>query len=264
WDHINVFPTFENYIDQFRIFADLITKNGTLIYCADDPEVKKIGENCRSDIRAEAYDLPEHSIENGITYLHHNENKYALEVFGEHNLLNLMGAKLVCNSLGINDEDFFISIQSFSGASKRLESVASNESTTVFKDFAHSPSKLKATTNAVKSQYTYRKLVACLELHTYSSLSAKFLELYKGCMDAADVAFVYFSHHAIELKRLPEITTDQVKNAFARTDLQVYTHSDELKQKLLSIDWENKNLLMMSSGNFDGIDINALGQEICS
>ena len=225
--------------------------------------MKKIGENCRSDIDAIPYTLPTYTIENGITYLHHNDNKYALEVFGEHNLLNLMGARLICNSLGIKDEDFFRSIQSFAGASKRLETVAENSQTKVFKDFAHSPSKLNATTNAVKSQFPDRKLVTCLELHTYSSLSAEFLKLYKGCMDAADEAYVYFSFHAIKLKRLPEMTAEQVKNAFARADLQVYTRSDELKHKLLSIDWKNKNLLMMSSGNFDGIDISELGKEIC-
>jgi len=262
WDHINVFPTFENYVEQFRIFADLITTNGTLIYCEDDPEVKTIGESTRPDVKALPYSLPEFSIEGGITFIYHQNKKIPLRVFGEHNLLNLEGARLVCEQLGISSEDFYQSIQSFSGASKRLEIVAQNSDTTVFKDFAHSPSKLMATTSAVKKQFPDRELVACIELHTYSSLNKKFLGHYKGCLDQADVAKVYFNPHTIQLKKLPQITSDQVKEAFANPRIEVYTNSDLLKQDLLTIDWKNKNLLMMSSGNFDGIDIGELGNQI--
>jgi UDP-N-acetylmuramate: L-alanyl-gamma-D-glutamyl-meso-diaminopimelate ligase len=262
WDHINVFPTFENYVAQFRIFADLISRNGSLIYCEDDPEVKKIGESTRPDIKAMPYSLPDFSIESGITYIHHQNKKIPLKIFGEHNLLNLEGARLVCKQLGIGTVDFYRSIQSFSGASKRLEIVAQNSNTTVFKDFAHSPSKLMATTSAVKKQFSHRELVACIELHTYSSLNERFLGHYKGCLDQADVAKVYFNPHTIQLKKLPQITPDQVKKAFGNPRVEVYTDSNLLKQDLLQINWKDKNLLMMSSGNFDGIDVGELGNRI--
>jgi UDP-N-acetylmuramate: L-alanyl-gamma-D-glutamyl-meso-diaminopimelate ligase len=176
--------------------------------------------------------------------------------------MNINGARLVCNELGIDDNDFYSAISSFSGASKRLEFVAENEFTTVFKDFAHSPSKPMATTKAVKEQFPGRDLVGCIELHTYSSLSEKFLSHYKGCMDAVDIPKVYFNPHTIKLKRLPAITKEQVKEAFANDDIEVYTDSDRLLYDLLAINWKNKNLLMMSSGNFDGIDFEELGKKV--
>ena len=262
WDHINVFPTFQNYVEQFEIFSDLITKNGTLIYCNEDKEVQKIGSSVRSDLTALPYSIPEYQINNGITYLIVNSNRIPLKVFGEHNLMNINGARLVCNELEISDEMFYKAIQSFAGASKRLEQVAENKHTTVFKDFAHSPSKLVATTNAVKSQFINRELVACIELHTFSSLSENFLSHYKGCLDQADIAIVYFNPHTIQLKKLPPITAEQVKKAFNNQKLKVYTNSDKLLQDILKMDWNQKNLLMMSSGNFDGIDFDDLGKKI--
>ncbi len=262
WDHINVFPTFQNYVEQFEIFSDLITKNGTLIYCNEDKEVQKIGSSVRSDLTALPYSIPEYQIKNGITYLIVNSNRIPLKVFGEHNLMNINGARLVCNELEISDEMFYKAIQSFAGASKRLEQVAENEHTIVFKDFAHSPSKLVATTNAVKSQFINRELVACIELHTFSSLSENFLSHYKGCLDQADIAIVYFNPHTIQLKKLPPITAEQVKKAFNNQKLKVYTNSDKLLQDILKMDWNQKNLLMMSSGNFDGIDFDDLGKKI--
>ncbi len=262
WDHINVFPIFENYVDQFRIFAGLISKNGTLIYCEDDPEVKKIGRSVRKDIEAIPYSIPDYTIENGITKIGVNDEFYQLKVFGEHNLLNMNAARLVCNKLGISDNKFYEAIRSFAGASKRLELISQNQHTSVFKDFAHSPSKLLATTRAVKKQFENRQLVACIELHTYSSLSEKFLSHYRGCLDNADIAKVYFSDHAIKLKKLPSLTPEQVKEAFGNPELEVYTDSSRLLSDLLHIDWKNKNLLMMSSGNFDGIDFDELGSKI--
>jgi UDP-N-acetylmuramate: L-alanyl-gamma-D-glutamyl-meso-diaminopimelate ligase len=262
WDHINVFPTFENYINQFRQFANLISPKGTLIYCNNDENVRKIGSNARKDINTLSYSIPEYVIENGITWILFRDKKFALKVFGEHNLLNLEGARLICNELGIADKDFYTAIQSFAGASRRLELVAQNETTTVFKDFAHSPSKLIATTNAVKKQFPERKLVACIELHTFSSLSSNFLSHYKGCLDNADIAKIYFNPHTIALKKLPPITKDQVKDAFGNSGAEVYTDSQKLLSDLHGIDWKNKNLLMMSSGNFDGMDLNDLGKKV--
>lgn len=262
WDHINVFPTFDNYVEQFKIFVDLITPNGTLIYCNADKNVNTIGLSARDDIIKKPYSIPEYVIEDGITKLIYKGQKIALKVFGEHNLLNINGARLVCNQLSIDDEAFYSAIISFTGASKRLELVAENEHTKVFKDFAHSPSKLLATTKAVKNQFRNRQLVACIELHTYSSLNKKFLNHYKGCMDNVDIPKVYFNPHTIQLKKLPPVSEDQVKESFGNPKLEVYTDSSELMNDLLKIDWQGKNLLMMSSGNFDGINITELGQII--
>ena len=262
WDHINVFPTFENYIEQFEIFTKLISQNGTLIYFEDDENVKKIAETTRKDIQAKPYTLPKYIIEDGITRLVLKDEKIPLQVFGEHNLANLNGARLICNELGVSDTDFYKSIQSFAGAGKRLEKLGENDHTTVFKDFAHSPSKLLATAKAVKSQFPNRELVACMELHTYSSLSAKFLGHYKACMDNVDYPKVFFSPHALKLKRLDPLTTEQVKDAFENQKLHVYTDSKKLLADLLKTNWKDKNLLMMSSGNFDGIDLDLLAEKV--
>ena len=261
WDHINVFPTFENYIEQFTKFISLISPGGTLIWCNEDEALRKICPATRPDIHLLPYSPPYH-VENGITLIRFNNQEIPLQVFGKHNLLNLNGSRLVCNAMGITDEQFFASIQSFKGASKRLERIAGNEETIIFKDFAHSPSKLMATLKAVKEQYPEKKLVACMELHTFSSLSGEFLGHYKGCMDAADRAIVYFNPHAIQLKKLPPITVLQVKKGFANERLEVFTDSGQLKQSLMQEKWHQKNLLMMSSGNFDGLDLDELASKI--
>jgi UDP-N-acetylmuramate: L-alanyl-gamma-D-glutamyl-meso-diaminopimelate ligase len=262
WDHINVFPTYENYVEQFKTFIGLISSGGTLIWCYEDEELKKICATARPDIHMIPYSWPEHRVENGITLIRFKNQDFPLQVFGKHNLLNLNGARMVCNAMGITDEKFFSSIRSFTGASKRLERIAGNKKTTIFKDFAHSPSKLMATLKAVKEQYPEKKLVACMELHTFSSLSQEFLGHYKGCMDAADRAIVYFNPHAIQLKKLPPITTQQVKDAFGNERLEVFTDSGLLRQTLLQETWNQKNLLMMSSGNFDGLDLDGLAKKI--
>ncbi len=262
WDHINVFPTFENYVDQFNIFANLIIEKGKLVYCTEDDEVINVAKQTRKDIIKFPYGIPKHSIQNGITSILHNNTEIPLQIFGNHNLMNLNGARLVCNQVGISDDDFYKAIQSFQGASKRLELVKTNDFTTIYKDFAHSPSKLKATTSAVKAQFTDRKLVACMELHTFSSLTLEFLMHYKDCMQAADEAIVYFNPHTLAHKKLPAISIEEVKNAFNSTDMQVYTDSALLIKHLQDINWKHKNLLMMSSGNFDGINFNDLADQL--
>lgn len=262
WDHINVFPTFDIYVEQFRKFVDLIEPHGRLIYCAEDTEVKKISSSVRADIIAVPYSLPDHKIRNGKTILIHHGKEYPLLVFGQHNLLNIEGAKNVCLSLGIKEEDFYESMTHFKGAGKRLEKVKEGKSCVVYKDFAHSPSKLEATVRAMKEQYPKRRLVACMELHTFSSLTSEFLLQYAGCMDLAEDAIVYFNPHTIALKKLRPITVDEVKHAFHREDLAVYTSSQELEQDLLKKDWHNANLLLMSSGNFDGISLEDLAMKI--
>lgn len=269
WDHINVFPTFENYVEQFKIFVDLIEPNGSLVYCELDPEVKKVCESARADIKKLPYGIPHHEIENGTSFLdlnsptvHFPTGKVPLQIFGDHNLMNLNGARMVCNQIGISDDQFYIAIQNFSGASKRLELVNKNDVTAVYKDFAHSPSKLKATTQAVKKQFPERQLIACMELHTFSSLNENFLKEYEGSMALADEAIVYFNPHTIEHKKLKPITEEQVKTAFGGINIRVCTNSKELLESLLQMNFQNKNLLMMSSGNFDGIDFMELGEKV--
>ncbi|RKD91896.1 UDP-N-acetylmuramate--L-alanine ligase [Mangrovibacterium diazotrophicum] len=264
WDHINVFPTFENYVDQFRQFVDLIEKDGSLFYFEGDENLQDIAMRIRTDVTAQEYREHSSVVENGVTYLTHGDHKTKLQVFGDHNLQNIAGAKLVCNKLGISDDKFYMAMGSFKGAARRLEILAENDSCTVFYDFAHSPSKLKATTGAVKKQFDDRKLVAVMELHTFSSLKKEFLPHYENCMEAADEAFVYFDPHTIEHKRLEPISAEQVAEAFATEGLQVFTDSDKLFQELRSKSWEQSNLLIMTSGNFSGKNVTEIASEICN
>lgn len=267
WDHINVFPTFDKYVEQFKIFVDLIEQEGSIIYCELDEKVKKVCETVRADIKKFPYSIPEHTIEKGLTYLRarsqEERNKNVpLQIFGEHNLMNLNGARLVCNQIDVSDKQFYEAIQSFTGAAKRLEVIKKNAVTAVYKDFAHSPSKLKATTQAVKKQFPDRKLIACMELHTFSSLNEDFLKEYNGSMALADEAVIYFNPHTIEHKKLKPITEEQVKQAFGGNNVKVYTDSKIMLSDLLKMNFSTKNLLMMSSGNFDGIDFKDLGEKV--
>lgn len=264
WDHINVFPTFDIYVDQFIQFVNLIEPKGTLIYCNEDSELQKVASasGIQNDLKKVPYSIPTHSIENGTTYLTLNDKKIPLLIFGNHNLMNLNGARLVCNELGLSDEQFYDAIQTFKGAAKRLELVSKTDNFSFFKDFAHSPSKLKATTQAVKQQFTNRKTLACMELHTFSSLNENFLKEYNGAMNDADEAIVYFNPHTIAHKKLKPITEEQVLSYFNRQDLKVFTNSEELKNYLKSKSLKNHVLLMMSSGNFDGIDFNELSTQL--
>lgn len=254
WDHINVFPTYDNYVEQFRIFVDSIVKGGSITYNAEDTEVARVVESSENTIRKLPYYTPEYSVENGQTLLETPEGPMPIEVFGKHNLNNLAGAKWICQHMGIDEADFYEAIATFKGASKRLEKIAESKTAVAYKDFAHSPSKVAATTQAVKEQYQDRTLVACLELHTYSSLNAEFLKEYEGALDKADVAVVFYSPHAVEIKKLEEVTHEQIANAFKRDDLIIYTNPQEFKDYLFAQDFKNKALLLMSSGNYGGLD----------
>ena len=258
WDHINVFPTYENYVEQFSIFVDSIVKGGSINYNEEDPEVKRVVEASENTIRKIAYQTPEYTVENGQTLLETPEGELPIEVFGKHNLNNLAGAKWICQHMGIYEDDFYEAISTFKGASKRLEKIAESKNSVAYKDFAHSPSKVEATTNAVKEQYENRTLVACLELHTYSSLNAEFLKEYNGALDAADVAVVFYSPQAVEIKKLEEVTHQQIANAFQREDLIIYTNPDNFKAFLFSQNFDEKALLLMSSGNYGGLDFEAV------
>ena len=249
WDHINVFPTFEIYKDQFAQFVNLIEPGGRLIYCNDDAEVRDVAlKNTRTDIAKQPYDVPTHEVVEGITYLDTAHGRVPLRVFGNHNLLNLTAARYACNSLGVTDEQFDEAIQSFGGASKRLELVKATKDCAVYKDFAHAPSKLRATIAAMKGQYP--------------SLTAEFLKQYAGTMDRADVPFVYYSQHALQLKKLPDLDPEQVKASFANERVRVFTDSKQMVEELRKMHWQDANLLMMSSGNFDGIDFKQLADEL--
>lgn len=262
WDHINVFPTFENYVDQFKIFMDLMPSDGKLIWFEGDEHLSKLVAEDKSDKKCIAYNTPPFGINSGQTFLKTEGGDVALEVFGEHNLQNLNGARLVCHQIGISDADFYAAIQTFGGAAKRLQKLAQNDNCTIFLDFAHSPSKLKATTAAVKKQFEGRKLIACMELHTFSSLKADFLPQYNGTMSEADEAIVFFNPEVLKHKRLQDITVDQVAKAFGGSNVTVYTDSEKLQQYLRQLDLSNTTLLLMSSGNFSGIDFKQFAKEL--
>ncbi|MBE5318858.1 peptidoglycan synthetase [Pedobacter sp. MR2016-19] len=260
WDHINVFPTYADYTLQFDKFIDTIEANGTLIYCEADADLNEIVSNSKAHVTKIGYAIPEHEIRNGITYLLPGET--ALKIFGDHNLMNLNAAKLVCKQLEISESEFDAAISSFTGAAKRLEVILADESTSVYKDFAHSPSKLKATIDAVKAQFINRKLVACIELHTFSSLNKDFLKEYTGAMDNADEAIVFIDIKSFEQKRMEPFSEDDVQQAFSNPKLKFFNDAAELKSYLLSLNYKDTNLLMMSSGNYAGFDLPELADSL--
>ena len=260
WDHINVFPTWDIYVEQFKIFIDSIIKGGSITYNIEDAEVKKVVENSENTIRKFPYQTPDYIVENGITILETDEGSMPIEIFGKHNLNNLAGAKWICQQIGIDENDFYEAISTFQGASKRLEKIAETDNAVAYKDFAHSPSKVLATTNALKNQYPDRKLIACLELHTYSSLNPEFLNQYKGTLAAADIAVVFYSPRAVEIKKLQAISQQQIMDAFQSEDLVVYTNPSEFKDFLFSQKFSNTSLLLMSSGNYGGLNFDELKQ----
>lgn len=260
WDHVNVFKTFPDYVDQFRKFIGFIEPGGKLVYCTEDPEVKALADEPGVSAARIPYGVPAHTIRDGITYLLTEQGEVPLHIFGRHNLMNLEGASLVCHQLGIGDREFHAAIASFHGAAKRLEKLAQHGARVVYKDFAHSPSKLKATVEAVREQYPGRRLVACMELHTFSSLSEGFLDEYRGAMDEADVAIVFYDPHAVQLKRLPPIPPERIRAAFGRADLKVITDPVAVMGAVRKDIAEASVLLMMSSGNFGGVDLPALAE----
>ena len=263
WDHINVFPTEEIYREQFRIFADMTPKAGVLIYDRDDEQVQLVSVPTNPDVTYIGYGPHENVIRDGRTYLlNKKDEEVPVQVFGEHNLRNISAAKEVCKQLGIKGKDFFRAVATFPGAARRLELVREGATSVVYKDFAHAPSKLKATATALKKQFPERRLVACLELHTFSSLNPAFLPQYAHCFDAPDVAVVYFNPHVLEHKRLPPLAAATVAEAFQRPDIKVITDSAELAAFLRAQAWGNANLLLMSSGTFDGLDLVGLAAEI--
>jgi UDP-N-acetylmuramate: L-alanyl-gamma-D-glutamyl-meso-diaminopimelate ligase len=258
WDHINVFPTFEEYLEQFRIFIDSIVKGGILVFNEEDKNIKKLVEESTNTIRKHPYSTPNYAIENEKTLLETPEGDMPVAIFGEHNLQNLAGAKWICQHMGIDEEDFYEAIGNFKGASKRMEKIAETGEAVVFKDFAHSPSKVMATTKAVKGQFANRNLIACLELHTYSSLNSEFLKEYQKALDAADEAVVFFSPDAVQNKKLEPISRQQIHESFGRKDLQVFTNPSDFQLFIKEKNYKDAVLLLMSSGNYGGLDFDEI------
>jgi len=262
WDHMNVFPTFGNYIEQFRIFMNMVPDSGSLIYCKEDPEVLNAVDSVPGKMKKLPYGVPMHSVSNGKTTLSTSEGEIPLMIFGQHNLMNLEGARLVCNELNISNSAFYKAISTFKGASNRLELIAEKPGFNAYRDFAHAPSKLKATIQAVKEQFPNRRLVACFELHTFSSLNKDFLDQYADSMEKADEAIVYFSPHALELKKLPMLLPEDIKNSFRKEGLRVFSDTRQFQEFLRNEKWANSNLLLMSSGNYDGLQVKEFAGEL--
>lgn len=258
WDHINVFPTFDSYVEQFKIFLDKITPGGAIIYNAEDKLLEKTVLASENTIKKYPFKTPEHEIKDGVTLLDTPEGLMPMEVFGKHNLQNVEGARWICQLMGIDAIDFYEAIASFTGASKRLEKIWESSNTKVYKDYAHSPSKVHATTQAVKAQYPNKKLVACLELHTYSSLTPEFLEQYQDTLNAADEAIVFYSPDAVAIKGLDPITQEQIIKSFNREQLTVFTDPADLKTYLKDKNLDDSVLLLMSSGNYGGLPIDRI------
>jgi len=263
WDHINVFPSFDFYLEQFRIFIHRIEPGGLLIYNEQDALLREmVIKEKPTGVRAVGYGIPPHEVIQGRTRILLENQWQHLAVFGHHNLMNIQAAWLVCQELGVKSQVFLEQIASFTGASKRLELLASNDQTRVYRDFAHAPSKVRATMEAVKGQFPEDRLIAVLELHTYSSLNAGFMKEYDQVMNPADKAVVFYSAHALELKRMPPLDPDQVRAGFGTPGLLVINSAQELSQWLRSQSYHKTNLLLMSSGNYDGLDIATFAKEI--
>ena len=258
WDHINVFKTFENYLKQFEIFINSIVKNGTLVYNELDPELKKLVSSNKSNLNYIPYSIPKHKIIDGISFIDINNRLYRLKIFGDHNLQNISGALNICKALGVESEDFYNAITSFNGASNRLELVYKSSETIIFKDFAHSPSKVKATTEAVHKQFPNRKLISFFELHTYSSLNPLFLEKYRDTLKHSDECYIYYSEKNMRIKRLEPIDSELIIRSFNHSSLTVIDNYEKLNKKIYDLDLSNSVLLMMSSGKFGGLDIDKI------
>jgi UDP-N-acetylmuramate: L-alanyl-gamma-D-glutamyl-meso-diaminopimelate ligase len=264
WDHMNVFPSYDNYLEQFKIFLGTIVPGGTLIYFEGDPEIGKILPFCSPDIKQIPYKTHGYFRNKAGFFAASHNRVVEMKIFGEHNMQNLSAAREACYASGLSEDEFYSAISSFEGTSKRLQKIRENESGIVYLDFAHAPSKVKASVDAIAERYPESTIIACLELHTFSSLNAEFLPRYSGTLNKASIACVYFNPHAIALKKLPSLSAEKVKEAFGNDKIRVYNDSGELFSDLKKIRKSNPVFLLMSSGDFDGINLNALSEELLS
>lgn len=260
WDHINVFPVYSDYVNQFLKFANSIESNGTLVWCAEDKELQHISTEFKSDLKVKSYSVPPHKIVNGTTFVSAKNGEVALEIFGKHNLMNMEGARLVCEDLGISTAQFYDAIKTFEGAANRLQLLYKSETKIVYKDFAHSPSKVKATVAAVREQFPDKTLICVLELHTFSSLNEDFLPQYEGALNAADVPLMFLNKHAFELKEMPMLNEQKVKEGFKNQAIEILHTKEELSQKLQLLPKQNVCFLFMSSGTFSGLDLGEIAK----
>ncbi len=265
WDHANVFPNEEEYVKQFDLFADQTPKGGILVYCEPDPMSLMIGKKERVDVTEIAYSVHPHTSDNeGQFFLTDGPQKYPVKIFGSHNFQNINGAKEVLKRIGITNQQFYEAISSFEGAAGRLEKVNGNGQTTVYRDFAHAPSKVRATVKAVRELHPSRELLACLELHTYSSLNKKFLPQYKDTLSGAETGVIYINPEKVRAKNLEPLSESDIQDAFGSPQVKIFTNAEALSEFLQGQPWKNRNLLMMSSGNFGGINIEQLSEKILS
>ncbi len=262
WDHINVFPTWEGYVDQFRIFISNMPEGSNLVYCSEDAELKALAEKVNPRISKEPYTTPDYYLDRETSYIRRGDRSYPLMVFGRHNMQNMEGARRICSRLGLTDDQFFGAMTNFGGAGKRLQLLGRNERTAIYLDFAHSPSKVEATVKAVREQFSDRRMIACLELHTYSSLDRKFLDFYRHTMDGADDCAVFYNPETILHKRLRMISKEEVFEALDKKNLQVFTDKNELESWIYATAGDNMVLLLMSSGTFSGINFKELSDNI--
>lgn len=260
WDHINVFPVYSDYVNQFLKFANSIESNGTLVWCAEDKELQHISTEFKSDLKVKSYSVPPHKIVNGTTFVSAKNGEVALEIFGKHNLMNMEGARLVCEDLGVSTAQFYDAIKTFEGAANRLQLLYKSETKIVYKDFAHSPSKVKATVAAVREQFPDKTLICVLELHTFSSLNEDFLPQYEGALNAADVPLMFLDKHAFELKKMPMLNEQKVKEGFKNQAIEILHTKEELSQKLQLLPKQNVCFLFMSSGTFSGLDLGEIAK----
>lgn len=262
WDHIDAFPNVDSYIRQFKQFTELMEVQGRLIYFDGDDNLNEIVSHLRRDVVGFPYNTPEYTVKAGISYLKTKKGEIPLQVFGEHNLQNINAARLACRQIGVTDDQFYKAIADFPGASNRLQKIAENTNSVIFKDFAHSPSKLKATLSAVKQQYPDKKIIACYELNTISSLSEDFLPQYSGCMYEADKAILYYNPETLKSLNLNELNHKLIKSSFGKDEIEIFNNNNQLKESLLSLNIENSVLLFMSSGNFGGLNLTEFASEL--
>jgi UDP-N-acetylmuramate: L-alanyl-gamma-D-glutamyl-meso-diaminopimelate ligase len=264
WDHMNVFPTYDDYFRQFKIFVETITPGGTLIYFDGDPEARKTAAFCSEEIKKIPFKTHGYFRNKAGFFAASHSRTIEMQIFGEHNMQNLAAAREACYAAGISEDEFYNAIPSFKGASRRLQKIFENKNGTVYLDFAHAPSKVKATVEAVVDRYPDRKIIACLELHTFSSLNNDFLPQYNGTLAKASIAFIYFNPHALKLKKLPPLSIEKIKDAFGGSVTEIYNNSEELFSVMKRIKSDSPVFLLMSSGDFDGTDLNLLSQELLS
>lgn len=258
WDHINVFPRFSDYLEQFKILTGMIEENGHLVYYSGDNNLVEIVKSVKDNIRKHPYIEHLCKIIDQNTFLVTAKEEVPIKIFGKHNLQNINGAKEVCNLLGLSDVDFYNAMPSFPGTSKRLQELVNRDNYSCYLDFAHAPSKVRATLQAVREKFPTRRLIALLELHTFSSLNKEFLPQYEGTLELADEAVVFYNRHVLVQKKAKDLPVDFVQSCFKKRGLKIMVDAEDLAHYIREIRRDDSVLLLMSSGNFGGLKMKEL------